>query len=187
VFLRKEALKMTTVFRSLIITITGLLLIVYATTAYAGEERTVKAMAPWEGQGKVFLIEPQKILFLGTYDGIMYIENDEGSLNAAVFVCPATQEVNAKDKTTKGKGHCIIKKDESNIVFAKWECSGKPGGCEGDFTLTGGTGKFEGITGSGKVIVRTALVGIAANLSSGDVVKSAAGLAVWPELRYKIP
>jgi len=62
-----------------------------------------------------------------------------------------------------------------------------PGTCEWAFTLTGGTGKFKGISGGGKIIVRAALAETAMDLSSGTVVRSAAGLAVWPEPKYNIP
>ncbi len=73
------------------------------------------------------------------------------------------------------------------MVFSEWTCVGTLGGCEGDFKITGGTGDFEGISGRGKMQVRTALVEAAIDLSSGAVIKDAAGLAVWPALKYKIP
>jgi hypothetical protein len=64
---------------------------------------------------------------------------------------------------------------------------GIQGACEGEFTLTGGTGKFAGITGGGKFVVRAALAETATSLTRGGVVSGAAGLAVWPALTYTIP
>ena len=61
------------------------------------------------------------------------------------------------------------------------------GACAGELTITGGTGKFEGISGGGPMLVRAALAETAASQSSGAVIRGAAGLAVWPELKYKIP
>ncbi len=152
------------------------------------EEGTVKILAPWESEGQVFLVAPDKMLFQGAADGIMYIEDGEGALDAVTFTCPGTNTIDVEKKTTEASGHCIITGgSEGDAVFAKYECKGKPGGCKGKFTITGGTGKYEGITGSGDMLVRTALVGLIADLESGSIVREAAGLAVWPNLKYKIP
>ena len=35
------------------------------------EEETLSVMAPWEGQGRVFQIGPEKLKFLGSFEGIM--------------------------------------------------------------------------------------------------------------------
>ena len=40
------------------------------------------------------------------------------------------------------------------MAFAEWTCEGKVGACKGTFTLTGGTGKYAGVTGSSEMIVR---------------------------------
>jgi hypothetical protein len=37
------------------------------------------------------------------------------------------------------------------------------------------------------MLVRTAVMGLATDVKSGDVIRAAAGLAVWPKLTYKIP
>ena len=103
------------------------------------------------------------------------------------MLCPGVDEINVETKETKGRGHCIISDGEDNLVFSEWTCDGTLVGCEGDFKITGGTGRFEGISGGGKMQVRTALIEAAIDLSSGSVVKDAAGLAVWPKLQYKIP
>ena len=153
----------------------------------AAEEGTVTVMSPWEGSGEVFQVAPDKLLVLSRYTGIMYIEDKEGALDTAVMLCPGVDEINVETKKTKGRGHCIISDGEDDLVFSEWTCVGVLGGCEGDFKLTGGTGKFEGISGGGKMHVRTALIEAAIDLSSGAVLKDAAGLAVWPELKYKIP
>ena len=41
----------------------GLVLFGLTVSAH-GEERTVSAMAPWEGDGKIFKVEPEKLLFI---------------------------------------------------------------------------------------------------------------------------
>lgn len=155
--------------------------------ASAAEEGTVKILAPWESQGQVFRVGPDQLLFMGTADGIMYIEDGSGSLDAALFVCPGTHEISLKDGAVSASGNCTITGSQGGTIFAKYECSGQPGTCDGKFTLNGGTEEFKGITGSGDMVVRTALEAMVKDLQSGATVSGAAGLAVWPELSYKIP
>ncbi len=164
----------------------GLVLFGLTVSAH-GEERTVSAMAPWEGDGKIFKVEPEKLLFVGSFTGVMYLSDGKGSLDAAIMVCPATQEINLKDETTSGQGRCILTSLEGDKVYAQWSCSGKPGICMGDFKLNGGTGRFTGITGSGPLHIRTILMRIAVNMKDGGTVENAHGLAIWPELKFKIP
>ena len=164
----------------------GLVLFGLTVSAH-GEEQTVSAMAPWKGDGKIFRVEPDKLLFVGSFTGVMYVSDGKGSLDAAVMVCPATHEINLKDETTSGQGRCILTSLEGDKVYAQWSCSGKPGICMGDFKLNGGTGRFTGITGSGPLHIRTILMGIAVNIKDGGTVEDAHGLAIWPELKFKIP
>ena len=161
------------------------------TLAAAAELRadsgTVSAMAPWEGQGRLFQIGPNRVLFTGAYSGILYVQSGEGELDALLMLCPGTQEIDLDDGTTISAGYCSFESAEGDRVFAKWNCAGEVGACTGRMILTGGTGEFEGISGSGEMVARTVLADMAASLDSGSVIRSAAGLAVWPELTYRIP
>ncbi len=151
------------------------------------EEGTVRAMSPWKGSGQVYAVAPDRRLILARYAGIMYIETGEGSLDTAIMLCPSVQTIDTDTKESGAHGHCVITDDEDNLVYSEWKCEGTVGACEGDFKITGGAGKFEGISGGGKMMVRTALVETAIDLENGAVVRDAAGLAVWPELNYAIP
>jgi hypothetical protein len=53
--------------------------------------------------------------------------------------------------------------------------------------LTGGTGALEGITGEGDLVVRTALSSMVEDAEAGTLTSSTEGLAVWPELRVRVP
>jgi hypothetical protein len=162
-----------------------------ALTALAGaataDDGSVKALAPWDGQGQIFHIGPAQALFVGAFDGIMYVQTGEDALDALLMLCPGSQEISLDDLTTIANGYCTFENADGDRVFAKWYCAGEVGACQGQMTLTGGTGKFEGITGSGEMKVRTVLSDMAANVESGSVVRSATGLAVWPKLDYSIP
>lgn len=178
--------------KPILVTVAGLLAI--TSNSVLAEQGTVKAMAPWEGSGQVFEVAPEQLMVLGRFSGIMYLENGQentqenaqSSLDTALMLCPTVQEINVATTEAKAYGHCIITKDEDNVVYAKWDCTGVPGACEGEFTITGGKGNFAGISGGGKLLVRAALAKTAADLSSGTVIRGAAGLALWPELKYQI-
>ncbi len=159
----------------------------FSNIGMAAEEGTVAAMSPWQGSGQVYQVSPHKLMILSRYTGILYVENEKGSLDTGIMLCPGVDSIDMKSKKTKGHGHCIISDGEENLVFSEWTCEGTVGSCEGNFKITGGTGEFKGISGGGKMQVRTALVETAIDLTSGSVVQDAAGLAVWAELKYKIP
>ncbi len=151
------------------------------------EPLSLRAMIPWDGEGRVFRIDTDTMMFLGAYEGIIYIETSEGELNEGFVMCPATQKLNLKTGTTTAEGHCMITPSGGDTVYAKWTCSGEPGQCRGTFTLTGGTGRFEGITGSSQLAVRSPLRALVADMSDGRVMRVASGLAQLTELKYEIP
>ena len=154
--------------------------------AWAAEHK-VSATAPWQGAGQVFQVSPDELLFLGKFEGVMYLEGAAGALDAALLLCPATMTINVEKEKTSGSGHCIITGPKGNMAYGKWQCEGVPGQCVGEMTLTGGSGPYQGLSGSGKMIIRTLLTTLAADLHNGEVVSGAAGLALWPELTYHLP
>ncbi len=151
------------------------------------EEVKLKILGPWEAAGRVFKVGPELLQFLGTFQGIMYIEDGKGDLDAAVFICPATQEINTTNSQTIAHGRCMITGSDGHAVFADFTTKGVVGASQGKFTITGGEGPFKGIKGSSDMVIRSALGSIAVDLKSGSVVQAAEGLAVWPNLTYTVP
>jgi hypothetical protein len=151
------------------------------------EEVNLKILAPWEAAGQVFKVGPEKLQFIGTFEGIMYIEKGEGELDAALFVCPATQEIDLTNSQTIAHGRCMITEGEGDFVYAEFTCKGVVGACQGKFNITDGEGQFKGIKGSSDMTIRSALGSMAVDLKSGSVVQAAEGLAVWPNLKYTLP
>ncbi len=169
--------------------ILGLWLLAASAPALA-EKGTVKVLAPWNSIGQAFPIAPDKVLFQGRGEGIMYIENGEKeTLNAALFVCPGNTVIDLSKGSASRAGHCVITPagGSGDTVFAEFQCKGEPGSCKGKFEITGGTGAFEGITGSGEVLIQTVVADLAQNAKTGAVIKGATGLAIWPKLKYSIP
>ncbi len=161
--------------------------LLFAAAANAAEQGTVQATIPWDGEGRVFRVTPGSLMFLGAIKGIMYIESSQGDMHEAFVVCPMMQEVDLESGATNAVGRCEITASPESVAFAKLSCNGRIGDCEGDFTLVGGEGKLNGISGSGKLKVRSPMHALATDLGTGDVLRVASGLAVIRELSYKIP
>lgn len=153
----------------------------------AADQATAKILAPWEANGQLFQVAVDKLQFIGTFEGIMYIEHGEGLLDAALFTCPSTQIIHVLSNQAQGHGFCTIESPNGDYIYAEFTCDGEPGACTGKFTLTGGTGKLTGITGESDLIVRTALSGTTIDEQSGGTVSAAKGLAIWPEMRFDVP
>jgi hypothetical protein len=72
-------------------------------------------------------------------------------------------------------------------LFAEFACTGVHLiGCNGDFTLTGGTGRFEGVTGGGRAILRSNQRTLT-SVGGAGVAETGSGILFWPALSYKLP
>jgi hypothetical protein len=166
----------------------GLGLVLACIGAAAGADSgTAKALITWDGKGHVYPIGTETMLFLGAFEGIIYVEAAGHAIDEGFVRCPATMRIDLANKVHSGSGHCMIAIDRGDTVFAEWSCEGKPGGCEGRFTLTEGTGRFAGITGSSPMRVRSPINALAADMSSGSIVRAASGIAILSDLRYNNP
>jgi len=148
---------------------------------------TVSAVIPWQGQGQIFPIGTDKLRFLGAIEGIMYVETAEGALNEAFVQCPIVQDIDVTSETTSATGNCTIIVSTEDAVFAELTCRGMQGYCSGEFKLTGGTGRFSGISGSSRMTVRSPVHALARDLSDGSVLQIAAGILQLPELKITLP
>jgi len=148
---------------------------------------TISAVIPWQGQGQIFPIGGDKLRFLGSIEGIMYVETAEGEMDEAFVQCPIVQEIDTTKQSTSVSGNCTIVVSTEDAVFAEITCDGRAGICRGELKLTGGTGRFVGISGSGKMIVRSPVHALAADLSDGTVLHVATGILQLPELKITLP
>jgi hypothetical protein len=155
--------------------------------AATAEQAAVKAFAAWQGTGRAVQTGADEATFVGTVSGTVYVETEKGPVASGSMVCPAILRVNMNDGSQTGVGRCNFVADDGAQIFARLECSGiHLIGCDGDFTLTGGTGRFAGISGGGEVTVRSALREVV-GVSSGSLVESVSGIMFWPKLSYQIP
>lgn len=151
------------------------------------ETETISAVVPWQGEGQIFPIDIDKMRFLGSVQGIMYVESEDGTMNEAFVRCPIVQDIDSSSGGTSASGNCVIAVGPDETVFAEIRCEGTRGFCKGVFTLTGGTGTFAGITGSGTMTVRSPVHALAGNLSEGMLVDRAIGILQLPALKIRRP
>lgn len=148
---------------------------------------TISATISWQGQGRLYPVGIDKLRFLGALEGIMYVETSEGAMNEAFVRCPIVQDIDATDRSTSATGNCVINVSPEVTVFAEMTCNGFAGICSGEFTLTGGTGRFTGVSGSGRLTVRSPVHAMAADVTDGTVIHAAAGLLQIPSLKVTLP
>lgn len=161
--------------------------LLFCSLAAQAETSKVSAIIPWQGQGQLFPVSADKLRFLGAFEGIMYVETAEGAMNEAFVRCPIVQDIDGNSKRTSASGSCVITVSAEDVVFADMTCEGVAGLCKGEFTLTSGTGRFAGISGSGDMTVRSPLHALAADLSEGTLIHAAAGLLQIPDLEVRLP
>jgi len=173
--------------KSVISFATAVLVLCGWATASLAETSKLSAIIPWQGQGQLFPVAVDKLRFLGAFEGIMYVETAEGAMNEAFVRCPVVQDVDGSNQSTSATGSCVITASTEDVVFAELECKGVAGMCKGEFTLTGGTGRFAGISGSGKMTVRSPVHALAADVSEGTLIHAAAGILQIPNLEVRLP
>lgn len=158
----------------------------------AAEEGTVEAFSEWKARGQIFPTGPEEATFVGALSGVLYVEGktkagEKRSIDAALITCPGTMVINVTDGSQVGDGRCVIVTPDGERVYARFTCAGTYlEGCNGEFTLTGGTGEKKNISGGGPIQLKSAiaqLVGIPGTM----VEQTAIGIALWPELTYKLP
>lgn len=151
------------------------------------QSSTISAVIPWQGEGQLYPIDIGRLRFLGAIEGIMYVETAEGAMNEAFVRCPIVQDIDTVEGNTSASGNCVIAVAPEDTVFAEIICEGIAGLCSGTFTLTGGTGRFAGVSGSGEMTVRSPVHALAADLTDGTLVRAAAGILQMPRLDVKLP
>ena len=166
--------------------VTGILLLLVLNPLRA-EERNLQALMQWEGDGTVYSIGANQMLFLGSMDGILYVENEKGDIDGAFVECPISQKINLDSGEAVATGYCQISVSPGDVVYAELDCKGVVGDCKGEFRLVEGLGRFEGIKGGSDLRIRSVLGALVAGMASGSIVRSGQGIAILPNLKFTTP
>lgn len=169
------------------LTSAAIILLLALSPAMAAKQGTVQAVIPWEAEGQVFPVDSNEMLFLGAMKGIMYVETSEGEFHEALVVCPVMQEINLETGVTVARGRCEVTASPDDVFYADLNCEGRVGECKGTFTVKSGEGRFAGISGSGKLRVRSPMHALISDLASGETIRVGAGLAIIDDLKFSIP
>ena len=155
----------------------------------AAEQQVINAFSAWAGEGVVYDSGPSAGTFVGAISGTLYVQTDKGPASGGFMVCPAMLEIDLVDATQRGRGTCTITGDDGAKVYAEWTCQGVHLiGCDGDFRLTGGSGRMAGITGAGSLTVRTTtrVTSTEANVK-GSTTEIGSGILLLGDLAYTLP
>ncbi|HIG43734.1 MAG: hypothetical protein ABGY96_20670 [bacterium] len=166
--------------------IIGIVLLV-ALNPLSAEERNLQALMQWDGDGTVYSIGTNQMLFLGSMDGILYVENEKGDIDGAFVECPISQKINLETGEAVATGYCQISVSPGDVVYAELDCKGVVGDCKGYFRLVEGVGNFEGIKGGSDLRIRSVLGALVKGMASGSVVRSGQGIALLPNLKFTTP
>ena len=155
--------------------------------AARGAEETISAFSVWQGKGPVLQTGEKQATFLGVFTGDVYVETDHGPLATGTMACPAVVEIDLSDGGQNATAHCTFQAEDGSSLYAGLTCSGiHTLGCDGDFVITGGTGRFAGISGGGPSTIRANFHQL--EVRPGQPVEEAiTGIIYWPELRYTLP
>lgn len=137
----------------------------------------------WTGHGKMLQISNKEMQFLGLIEGILYIESAEGDLDEAFVECTVVQVLQVGSQEGSAQGHCLLIQDGENTVYAEHSCRGVAGSCKGVFTITGGTGRFEGAAGVSPLIVRSPLHAIVQPGANLEEMVIHNGVLLLPDLQ----
>jgi len=103
-----------------------------------------------QGEGTLHELGPGHIFFVGGFNGVFMNEESGGFLDRTQVICPGINDI--VDGLSQGlQGYCIATDEDGDKAFAKWAgIDDTPNVGGGDFEWIGGTGKYEGITGSNR-------------------------------------
>ena len=123
------------------------------------------------GVGKVYQIDKGHLYWVGEFSGTFFNDKGKDSLfDGAGVKCPGFHDMDMNNKKGILAGYCVISDPDGDQAYLKWQAQGDTITFPGTFEYTGGTGKYQGISG------RNTFVGtIRVNWPDGTI----SGLATW--------
>lgn len=166
---------------AMLATTPGLLGVAYADTY------TLNAFAPLVVSGDHSVVTDEGIAKIaGTINGPLYIESDGEQVEGGTVSCKFTLSVDTGTSDEQGVGTCKITFDDGAVVRADTSCKGTAGkGCDGDFRVTDGTGRFESASGVGPVAFKTRSKSYRLG-ADGNLTEIIFGVARWDDFKINL-
>jgi hypothetical protein len=153
-----------------------------AAAASAEDVPTINAFAMWQGQGQIIETGTSRIALIGAFGGPLFVETSEGPAEAGTITCPLLLQIETTSGRQIGTGSCVFTATDGARAFGDWDCTGVHlVGCRGTFTLTGGTGRLEGVSGTSTILFRGRPERLRAQV--GLIGAESIGIAVWRDLK----
>ena len=103
----------------------------------------------WFGVGTTYTLG-KSLFWVGEFSG-SFQSADKGMFHKASVRCPASQRVDLTAGMASANGVCILKDADGDEAYLDWDLPnwklGEAG--RGTYFYTGGTGKYEGLSGDG--------------------------------------
>jgi hypothetical protein len=112
----------------------------------------------WLGVGKAYQIEKGHVYWLGEFSGTFFNDKGKGSpLDHTGWKCSGFDDLDSNKNKKKAAGYCIISDPGGeDQAYASWACEDTDLlTCHGTLDYTGGTGKYQGISGHNTFVGHT--------------------------------
>ncbi|MBS0165529.1 MAG: hypothetical protein JSR29_05590 [Nitrospira sp.] len=166
----------------------GLALIFGLGAGSSASARTVEAgdsSSSWSGTGEFIELGNGDQVVNGMVKGMLISRHKDGGkmiVHSSKLACPVRVNLNRQKDTQAIEGLCtIVAHEGKDVGYGHWKCAGNLKECTGDFTFTGGSGGFTGM--SGTTPFQTNIVFEMQEGKNGQAI----GYAVWPNLTYMLP
>lgn len=166
----------------------GIVLALGQMTASSADAKTVDAgdsSSSWNGTGEFLELGNGDQVVNGVVKGVLISRHKDGAkmvVHSSKLTCPVRVNLNRNKDSQAIEGLCtIVAHEGKDIGYAHWKCAGNLKECTGDFTFTGGSGGFTGM--SGTTPFQTSIIFEHQEGKYGQAV----GYAVWPNMTYTLP
>jgi len=159
-------------------------LLLPAAAVLAQEEPQVfNAFAVAVASGTIVKSGEKQVMVIGTLKGPMFVETDEGPVDAGSVVCGASIRLDMSTARHAGGGACTFSAQDGAMAWGDWECAGyELVGCRGVLKLTGGTGRLAGVSGEGAMVWRPSAHDFKKQLD-GTALQNSTGLLIWRDFK----
>ncbi len=104
--------------------------------AAAEDEAPIKAFSAWNARGQIFETGENRMTFVGSFSGIVYVDQAQGPIDAGYMICPTVLDVNTVDGKEQAKARCTITAKDGARIYADLSCFGvRMVGCKRRFHL----------------------------------------------------